>query len=96
MQQHNICIWSNDASFNKHSRLSWSKLRIYNCLFTFKVIGNRLPSVKDKDKLPYVMATLYEVQRIATIGKIKCDTTDTATGLLHTLTYTSKLTVRRG
>lgn len=33
-----------------------------------EVIGDRIPVVKDKDDLPYVMATLYEVQRIATIA----------------------------
>lgn len=33
-----------------------------------EVIGDRIPVVKDTDNLPYVMATLYEVQRIATIA----------------------------
>jgi len=34
------------------------------------VIGDgRFPSSKDKQTLPYVMATIYEVQRLSSVGK---------------------------
>lgn len=37
-------------------------------IYNFQVTGNRQVTLKDRDKLPYIVATVNEIQRLKIIG----------------------------